>query len=52
MFTNDYCRREGFEEIFVQADKVDDYAIDFYRSTNPTTEQQVVQFSYVLMKDQ
>lgn len=47
-FTNEYCSRQGFQEAFVQADKVDDYAIDFYRSTNPTAEEQVVHFSYNL----
>ena len=47
-FTNEYCRRQGFREVFVQADKVDDYAIDFYRSTNPTAEEQVVHYSYIL----
>jgi aminoglycoside 3-N-acetyltransferase I len=47
-FTIRYCRQKGFEEIFVQADKVDDYAIDFYRSTQPTDEEQVVHFYYKL----
>lgn len=47
-FTNDYCRKMGFEEVFVQADKVDDYAIEFYRSTKPTEEEQVVHFYYTL----
>ncbi len=47
-FTNEYCRQNGFEETFVQADKVDDYAIDFYRSTKPSGEEQVVHFSYRL----
>jgi aminoglycoside 3-N-acetyltransferase I len=46
-FTNNYCRQEGFKEVFVQADKMDDYALDFYRSTNPTLEEQVVHFSYI-----
>ena len=45
---NAYCRERGFEEVFVQADKVDDYAIDFYRSTKPTEEEQVVHFYYTL----
>ena len=45
---NAYCRERGFEEVFVQADKVDDYAIDFYRSTTPTEEEQVVHFYYTL----
>lgn len=47
-FTNEFCRQKGFEEVFVQAEKIDDYAVDFYRSTNPTGEQQVVHFYYKL----
>ena len=47
-FINKYCRQQGYEEVFVQADKVDDYAIDFYRSTKPTNEEQVVHFYYTL----
>ncbi|HEX2919688.1 MAG TPA: GNAT family N-acetyltransferase [Bacteroidales bacterium] len=47
-FTNEYCMKNGFEEVFVQADKVDDYAIEFYRSTKPTDEEQVVHFYYKL----
>ena len=43
---NNYCRDKGFGEVFVQAEKVDDYAIDFYRSTKPTEEVQAVHFSY------
>lgn len=47
-FTNKLCRQKGFEEVFVQADKVDDYAIEFYRSTKPTEEEQIVHFNYKL----
>ncbi len=47
-FTNQYCKKHGFEEVFVQADQIDDYAIDFYRLTNPSREEQVVHFSYNL----
>lgn len=47
-FTNNYCRQKGYEEVFVQAEKLDEYAIDFYRSTKPTAEEQVVHFSYKL----
>ena len=43
---NDYCRLNGIEEVFVQAEKVDDHALAFYRSTQPTREEQVVHFSY------
>ncbi len=45
-FTRAFCRQKGFEEMFVQADKVDDYAIDFYRLTTPSSEEQVIHFSY------
>jgi aminoglycoside 3-N-acetyltransferase I len=49
-FTIEYCKHQGYEELFVQADKVDGYALDFYRLTKPTAEEQVVQFSYILSK--
>lgn len=49
-FTNDYCRSSGFQEVFVQADKIDDYAIEFYRKTLPAIEEETVQFSYDLLK--
>ena len=45
---NEYCKENGFEEVFVQADKVDEYAIDFYRSTKPTNEEDVIHFYYSL----
>ena len=45
---NAYCRKKGFEEVFVQADKVDGYALDFYRSTKPAAEEEVVHFYYTL----
>lgn len=48
--TNEFYKKKGFEEVFVQADKVDEYAIDFYRSTKPAEEEQVVHFSYSLNK--
>lgn len=46
--THAFCQKEGYEEVFVQADKVDDYALDFYRSTNPTAEEEVVHYYYKL----
>jgi aminoglycoside 3-N-acetyltransferase I len=45
---NKHCREMGFEEVFVQADKVDEYALDFYRSTNTTEEEDVSHFYYTL----
>ena len=43
-----YCKEKGFDKVFVQADKVDEYALDFYRSTNPTCEEDVIHFYYSL----
>jgi ribosomal protein S18 acetylase RimI-like enzyme len=45
-----YCKEIGIEEVFVQADKIDDYALDFYRSTG-ATEEEVVHFYYPLNKN-
>lgn len=45
-----YYKQEGFEEVFVQADKVDTYALDFYRKTKPTEEEDVSHFYYLLSK--
>ncbi|MEJ7680625.1 MAG: GNAT family N-acetyltransferase [Segetibacter sp.] len=42
-----YCREIGIEEVFVQADEEDDYAIEFYHSTGATA-QKVVHFYYPL----
>ena len=43
---NTFCKKNGFEEMFVQAEKEDTHALDFYRSTNVDREQEVIQFSY------
>ena len=48
---NELCRHEGFEEVYVQADKTDNHALEFYRSTQPGQEEAVVQFSYFLGGD-
>ncbi|WP_290790795.1 GNAT family N-acetyltransferase [Flavihumibacter sp. UBA7668] len=44
---NSYCKSIGAEEVFVQADRVDDYALKFYRKTGGT-EEDVVHFYYPL----
>ncbi|TGL65290.1 GNAT family N-acetyltransferase [Leptospira jelokensis] len=44
---NRYCKEKGIEEVFVQADLADDYALDFYRSTGGRAED-VVHFYYPL----
>ena len=42
-----YCRETGIEEVFVQADEEDNYALEFYHSTGATAEK-VVHFYYPL----
>ncbi|TGK90002.1 GNAT family N-acetyltransferase [Leptospira bourretii] len=44
---NVYCKKMVAEEVFVQADLIDDYALDFYRSTGGLPEE-VVHFTYPL----
>lgn len=44
---NLYCKEQGMEEVFVQADVVDDYALEFYKSTGGHPED-VVHFTYPL----
>ena len=44
-----YCKDNGYEEMFVLADEVDNHAIEFYRSTG-ATEGRVVNFNYALTK--
>lgn len=46
---NRYCKESGMEEVFVQADIADDYAVDFYRSTGGIPES-VIHFTYPLNK--
>lgn len=43
----DYCQKTGVEEVFVQADEIDQYAVDFYRSTGAVGEK-VIHFYYPL----
>lgn len=42
-----YCRETGIEEVFVQADRIDDHAVKFYHSTGATAED-VIHFYYPL----
>lgn len=46
---NEYCQKAGVEEVFVQADRVDQHAVDFYRKTG-ATEEDVLHFYYDLEK--
>ncbi len=43
-----YFHRSGYSEVFVQADRIDNYAVDFYRKTQPTEEEDVLHFYYLL----
>ncbi len=47
---NAFYTKKGFEEMYVQADKVDAHAVDFYRKTMPTEEVPVINFNYTLHK--
>lgn len=45
-FFAEYCRRNGFETAFVQADEEDAHALEFYRATRATRENAVRHFTY------
>lgn len=47
---NEFCTEQGFEEVFVQADKKDVYALHFYRATGITEEEDVAHFYYTLQE--
>ncbi len=39
-----YCKDQGFEELFVQAEEIDKHAVEFYRSCKPSGEMPVRYF--------
>lgn len=41
-----HCLKQGFAELFVEAEADDTDAIEFYRRTGPSREMNSVQFSY------
>jgi aminoglycoside 3-N-acetyltransferase I len=45
-FSRKYSENQGCKEMYVQAEKVDDHAVAFYRSTRPTEELEAVHFAY------
>ena len=47
-FIKSYCKERDFEEVFVQADAIDEYALNFYRSTGISEEEDVRHFYYTL----
>lgn len=44
---SEYCKEQGYKEIFVQADLADQHAMDFYQATGGQAER-VVHYSYAL----
>lgn len=49
-YTKSFCLENGFEEAYVQADIIDQHALEFYRKCNPSSESEVIQFSFNLTK--
>ncbi len=47
-FIKEHCTQLGYEEVFVQADRPDKHALDFYRATAPSNEEDVLHFYYTL----
>ncbi len=47
----DYCRIHGVEECYVQADHDDHHAVNFYRSTLPSCEADVLHFTYRILRN-
>lgn len=43
---NDYCQKNGFSEVYVQAESDDHHAVNFYRKTPNTSELQATHFTY------
>jgi aminoglycoside 3-N-acetyltransferase I len=43
---NDYCRQHGFGEVFVQAETDDEQAMNFYRTTDISSELHATHFTY------
>ena len=41
-----YFQNLGYAEVFVQADREEDYAVTFYRKTQPSEEEDVLHFYY------
>ena len=50
-FVIKYCIENDFQQMFIQAEKIDDYAVEFYRSTEPSGEMEVVYFFYETQKN-
>jgi len=42
----EYCSKNGFNEVFVQAETADTQAVNFYRTTPISDELQATHFTY------
>jgi len=45
---NDHCKKSGYQEVFVQTEKEEIHAVNFYRSTRLSGEEDVAHFFYRL----
>ena len=45
-FTNNYAKQNGFEEVYVQTDRDEPHAVNFYHKTPFHGKEEVIQFSY------
>ncbi len=45
-YLNDYCKENGFEEVYVEAETDDTQAVNFYRTTFFSNELQATHFTY------
>ncbi len=43
---NDYCEKNGFNEVFVQAETADLQAVNFYKTTPISSELMATHFTY------
>ena len=46
-YTKEFCAKKGYSELFIQADKKDSKAIEFYRKNLPDNESEVIHFTYL-----
>jgi len=49
-FLTNYCKINGFEDVFVEAEADDSQAVNFYKTTQYTSVLQATQFTYATLK--
>ncbi len=49
-FLTSYCKLNGFEDVFVEAEADDTQAVNFYKTTQYTSVLQATQFTYTTFK--